>query len=457
MRPSIEHRLDQTSKDRGENNGPTADQDQDARALIAKINESFTADGPKTAAQPAPATRSPRRFVSPLAKTCVALALAVAVGWTPLQRLISVSSSEATVNGRLVTLRAPIDGTIENWNGSLVVGQTLAPGMSVMTIRNVRADRARLDQLTETLHDKEDALTGLLRRRDQLDAEQARLSGRLDIYKTHFINVLKERRRELVAEIDAMQARGAEAATALERYTKLLQAGYQSQAKRDVALRDDKVAAAMKLALDHRLAVVDAQLDAAQQNVFVTNGDNDRPQTGQTLDVLEREKSLINSQILELRSRLVHAKTALEAEDKRYHERAEAEVRAPASGRVWEVLVSPGEEIQRGQPMLRTLDCAEGIVTAMVSETAFNKLWLGMPATFRMLGSNKDLAGTVIGLPGMGNAIANYAIAPAKISREPYQAIVDVPELSRGGECQIGRTGTVTFDASTSRQATPVQ
>src|SRR4051794_37997896 len=45
-------------------------------------------------------------------KTIVSLALIAVIGWGPLQRLLLTTSAEATVNARVITLRAPIEGRI---------------------------------------------------------------------------------------------------------------------------------------------------------------------------------------------------------------------------------------------------------------------------------------------------------------------------------------------------------
>ncbi len=45
-------------------------------------------------------------------KSLIAIAVALALGWIPLQRLLATTSAEATVNARLINLRAPIDGKV---------------------------------------------------------------------------------------------------------------------------------------------------------------------------------------------------------------------------------------------------------------------------------------------------------------------------------------------------------
>jgi hypothetical protein len=86
------------------------------------------------------------------------------------------------------------------------------------------------------------------------------------------------------------------------------------------------------------------------------------------------------------------------------------------------------------------------VVTATVGETAYNQLRIGDPARFRLRGESRDHKGRIIGLTGVATAPANLAIQPAALSKEPYRVTVALPSLATPGQCDIGRTGRVTFD-----------
>src|SRR5262249_22279791 len=113
----------------------------------------IAAPAPKPAAEPAPAPeKAPaRKPVSPwprrLVKTSLGLAVACVVGWTPVMRMLELTSAEAVVNARLVTLRSPIEGEIKAFDISPEVGARTEKGHLVLRITNPRADRARLDDL----------------------------------------------------------------------------------------------------------------------------------------------------------------------------------------------------------------------------------------------------------------------------------------------------------------------
>ena len=111
----------------------------------------------KKVEQPAPSEReievTPARdvasptFARRVIKTVAALLLAIALGWMPVQRLFLVTSAEATVNARVLTLRSPIDGQIVDWRRNSRVGTLVHSGDAILRIENPRADRGRLDEL----------------------------------------------------------------------------------------------------------------------------------------------------------------------------------------------------------------------------------------------------------------------------------------------------------------------
>ena len=45
-------------------------------------------------------------------KTAIGLVVVVAAGWLPVRALLETTSTEAVINARLITLRAPIEGQV---------------------------------------------------------------------------------------------------------------------------------------------------------------------------------------------------------------------------------------------------------------------------------------------------------------------------------------------------------
>jgi multidrug resistance efflux pump len=377
-------------------------------------------------------------------KSLLALAAVIALGWTPLQRFLQTTSAEAAVNARLVTLRAPIDGRLSE-DQSVEAGTKLRPGQPVLRIVNSRADRSRLDDVRRLIAGLEAEAAAFEKRREQLEDLSGELRKQRDAFQQGRIEQLEARTAELTAEIAAADARTVDASSTLTRTQKLRATGYQSEAALISADRDYKVAANTVESLRQRLKGTEVELDAARKGLYVGDSYNDIPRTAQRLDEVTQLIVDLGGQIEERTVRLAELRSELTDEEKQYTELSSATVAVPVGGTVWEVLTANGEEVTRGQPLLRVIDCGGAVVTAAVSESTYNSLWLGQPATFHLRDESVEREGIVIGLNGLAAVPANLAIEQGALAREPYHVTVRVPSLSTEPDCYVGRTGKVTF------------
>src|SRR5215831_10913755 len=111
----------------------------DARAQSALLEEAFGAPDilqPKihTSAPSPPHSGLISRFGWRALKSVLGLAIVVVAGVGPVQRLFEFSSTEAVVNSRLISLRAPIDGKIEDFTPT--IGTAVPRGRFVLHIAN---------------------------------------------------------------------------------------------------------------------------------------------------------------------------------------------------------------------------------------------------------------------------------------------------------------------------------
>jgi multidrug resistance efflux pump len=191
---------------------------------------------------------------------------------------------------------------------------------------------------------------------------------------------------------------------------------------------------------------VEVELTALRKGIFIGDSYNDRPRSSQRADEIAQRLSEVTADIREREMHIASLGTEIAEERRRFEEIAGAELTAPVRGSVWEVMTAPGETVVRGQELMRLLDCSGVVVTATVGEAAYNRLSIGDPARFRLRGESTDHKGRIIGLTGVATAPANLAIQPAALAKEPYRVTVAMPDLARAGQCDIGRTGRVTFD-----------
>lgn len=394
------------------------------------------------------AKTSPRTVMWRLFKTAVALAAVIALGWTPLQRFLQNTSAEATVNARLVTLRAPIAGTVELANAGEGVGTEIDAGAPLLTIENPREDRTQLDTLRRDISGLESEREALERRKAQLQGLQEGLREQRDAFQTGRVAQLEARIASLKAEIAAADATEEETESALARSQSLKSQGWQTEAALEKAEREHKVALNTEEALRQQMVATEVELEAARRGLFVGDSYNDIPRTAQRLDEVTQEIIELNSDIDQKTQRVAQLRTELGLEQKRFDVRSRAELTAPVPGRIWEVLTANGEQVSHGQDLMRVLDCAGVRVTAAVSESVYNELRIGQPATFHLRGESAELEGRVTGLHGLAAVPGNWAIEQTALAREPYHVTVEVPNLASGPDCHVGRTGKVTFNTA---------
>jgi multidrug resistance efflux pump len=388
-------------------------------------------------------------LASRLIKTIAGIAIMIAVGLAPLQRLFQSSSVEAIVNAHTITLRAPIDGQIRAETTTGIIGKTLGAGETIFTIENRRADRSRLDDLQRSLASLEEERPLLANRLASRRALHKDLSEQTRLFLAGRIAQLEARAAEIRADIASTAAQRDEANAAFARTTELAKNRTESIAALMRAERDSIVAKEAAEAAKHRLEGVQVELAAARQGTFIGDSYNDRPHSAQRAEELVQEIAELETSLRAHDTRIERLRGDVGDETFRQSLVSNALVSAPGKGRIWEVLTSDGEEVHKGQDLVRLLDCSSSIITAVVSETVYNRLRIGSPARFRFRDDGKEWSGEVVGLTGVAASPANLAIQPSALMKESYHVAVNVPALANIGTCDVGRTGRVIFEEPT--------
>ena len=441
----------------------------DAAAQLAHLEKTFAPNAAPMAREAKPASPSaapvteikaakpaePKPFwlkerLSQIVKIAVAVALVAFFGWRPAQRLMYSTSAEAIVNARIVTLRAPIAGTIGDWASELKVGRLLVAGKSILKLEDAQADRSRVDDMRRALD---------LRQLEQRTAEdklvmltgwRSELANQVNEFRNGRIKQLAAREAEYAAEAAAAAEREDMADHAAARSDELASRGVQSNVMRERSAADGKVAVLTAQAARKRLEGVRVELSATQRGFFVGDTFNDVPASAQKLRDVDLMIAELKSKLTEIDASIAVYKSHLALEIERFDRQSTASIKVPADGRVWEMLTSPGEVVQRGQDLMRILDCRTTVVTAGVDEATYNMVALGSRATFRFRGETVQHEARVVGLNGLATVSSNFAIQQNSLLREPYHVTIELLGLDEGEVCRIGRTGTVMFGGATS-------
>jgi multidrug resistance efflux pump len=423
----------------------------DVRAQSSLLQEAFETPDPLELDTPT-STPSPQlgtfvaRYGWRALKSALGLGVIVVAGVGPVQRMLEFSSVEAVVNARLVSLRAPIDGRIEDF--APTIGAVTPRGRLMLRISNSRADRTRLDDLQRLVDQTEGERPAIAKRLTRLKELHEQVSQQARAFQAGRIRELEERTMDLKAQASATEASEFEAASTLARTKALAVTGNQTTVAVERAERDAKVATQNQKSLNHRLFASVIELEAARRGEYVGDSYNDRPSSLQHADDLSVRIAEAEAELSSRDQRLTRLHAALDAEAARYSELSNAVLSSPIDAQVWEVMASPGEEVRKGQDLLRLLDCSGALVSVTVRESVFNQLRIGDKALFRFSGQSDRYSGTIVRMSGSATPPDNLAIQPTGLSSGGYRIAVSVPDLALSAQCGVGRTGTVVFNAS---------
>ena len=368
----------------------------------------------------------------------IGVVIIFAAGWIIVGEQITGASANAVVNAPLDTVRAPVAGRLSLSERAL--GAAVSDGEEIATVSDMRADRVRLDDL--------------LMERDFERAEIARLERQI-ADSTEVMALLDDRtERFTAARINEIETRRDHARNRLE----LLEAGFDAEGfaeglLEEGQLRDYGDPRLPGIALEYareRVAVLEIELASARDGVFLGDGYNDSPNAEQRRIELESIRDEQAARLDEAEARGQAVEERIDRERLRVNRAESASLTAPVEGQFWEILAGDGAHIERGDPVVRLLDCGGTIVTLSVTESVYNDLQVGDEARFRLSGSREAHPGSVLRLAGSGaeTIYRNLAVAPSERHLERYDVTLLVPALRTDPElrCAVGRTGRAFFE-----------
>ncbi|WP_246788140.1 HlyD family efflux transporter periplasmic adaptor subunit [Bradyrhizobium sp. CCBAU 53421] len=438
----------------------TRDEDAGARGLQRDLQDRLQPAHDEPLGEPAgdsashpEAPAGSGRWVRRLLKVGIGLAIVAVFGWLPLKAVLQTSSVEAVVNARIVTLRSPIDGTVgaKPQQGSTQLS-VVHEGDAILHVVNARGDRVRLDDLRRQMSRMENERPSLAAKLAAAETAQQDLARQAGQFRDGRILQLQARIAEIQTAIEAAAARREEATAAVERASSLIKSGSVSTVEMARLTREQSIAQQTEIGAQRRLDAAKVELTAARNGTYLGDSYNDRPSS------VQREEEM-RQRVSDLRADLAHSDAEIDwltheiaAEQLHYINRAEADIKAPVAGRIWEMMTSPGEDVRAGQPLLKLLDCTGEVVTANVTEGVYNRLRLGEQASFEPNDGSAAIKGEIVNLTGASGAPANLAINPDALNKEPYRVTVSMPGIDTAGrDCAVGRTGRVVFNTDAAK------
>ena len=396
---------------------------------------------PPVAAKP----RTTPPLVRRVGKVALGAMLVSVFGVVPFRALLQTSSVEAVVNARVVSLRAPIDGEVEASQTDLARPGIIPRGALLLAVVDSRANRSRVDDLERQLGHLRNERTALDEKLADAKLLEADLTRQADAFRRGRVAQLVAHCAELENLITAAGAQREEAVAARSRAASLSRTGSVSSAELDRLTRTALISTQTEAAARNRMAAAEIELAAARDGVFVGDSYNDRPSSIQRAEEIRQQVAGWTADRTNATAEMDRLSHDIADERTRYRAQARAAMSLPVAGRIWEVMVSPGEQVRVGQDLVRVLDCSTALVTANVTESAYNRLRIGSTARFIPGDGGEELAGDVVALTGQAGTPANLAIEPTVLSKEPYRITVAIPTLAAQQACGVGRTGRVVF------------
>ena len=381
-------------------------------------------------------------------KIIIGLLLISGTIYAVLGEQLTGASAYAFVSARLATLRAPIAGRLELVSRPL--GAQVRLGDPLGSVEDPLVDNIRLADLEREQAEVQVDIDRLRQTIRAFESAIEALRTRAAIYR-------EERKRQLEAQGQSAQSTTA-AAEARFKFAELTRQRSARLSRRGIATAEAfEQAQSLAEVSGLELASARAQatetavaLSASERGVFLGDGFNDAPYSEQRISEIDVQRLELQAQLQGKQTALKILQDRLANERLRVNKLSAAALSANVNGALWDYLSASGEIIQRGQDVIRLIDCDSAIVTLSVSESLYNTLRVGAAATFRFNRTSVVLQGTVIRLAGSGaaNIYQNLAIAPSERHLERFDVALDVPALRDDPElrCLAGRTGRVFFE-----------
>jgi multidrug resistance efflux pump len=365
-----------------------------------------------------------------------------------LTRIQSVVASEAFINGRIVTITAPIDGQIMMAEGlrsglpvdiTQPIAQIINPDLDPW-LRDANyemsVERSRLSHLIQQLTQRANSLVPS---REYHDYQTQQLQQQASI------QLAAQGVRQAELRLQTAQEEAALAKDNLERTLPLAEQGAiplqrAEEVSKAWTISEQQVQQATIEVENKRIELASIQQQALQLLP---------PQASISPDQLAIQD--LQRQVNETRDRIAARETAI-AQAQVDPKHLDQPLNAPFPGVVWEMLVGPEELVTAGQPMVRLLNCEQIWVDAFVSVDDLPRVQLGSKAKIKLYNGDLELSGRVetlrsrlIGVPSLGQ---DSAINPPNLAEKQVAQLrieIDHPEQltqlenSAAAFCNVGQ------------------
>jgi multidrug resistance efflux pump len=372
--------------------------------------------------------------------------------------LWTITSNQAVVNARVVTLSSPIEGVVTT--APPATGKQVARGALLLQVDSPLVDEKHVEDLQTEMATLFERVAALKKHLARIEALKAELSVSFDNYKNSMVTKVAHELEEAKAEEEAAAAALRQKVFEEGREFALLNRGFGRPPELTAARYAAEVAAKQAARARASVARLTHQLESIKCVVFIGPGDsrNDVPYSRQRVDELAVQQLDDEAKIQEHEARLAQLERQVGSESSRSRQRSSYQLTAPVDGIVWRRFVAEGSSVGPQTELLQILDTSTLFVDARLSEKYADDVRPGNKVVVRLTGSAIEVSGTIRHVLGEGVPQEDHTRAAElpKPSGHEIHVIVDFDKAAAGAgefnQCLVGRRVEVHFpDVARSR------
>lgn len=375
--------------------------------------------------------------------------LVAVISLSLLPRLTSHISTSATVNARVMVIRSPIEGIVEEYR--LITGAPVVRGQSLVTFREADTDLTQLTDLQARLRIARAAEAAVARRIAEVETLRLDLARRQTVDASWHAGILLTEIEEIEAQIRGAQARLEILDHDARRAARLRESGAMSEADLTVAANRFREQVARVTELEARREGRQLMLRALSDGVIAgTNGTN-TPYTQQRRDEIGLELALLGDELADRQAEQAAILEQIEREREIYEQENRVTLASPVTGVVWRSASLAGRPVLPGDEVVELLDCSSRFLEAYLSERLMDNIALGDIAEVRMTGEARVFRAPVISIIGTEAQFdhADLAARDTAPRAGKMRVLIEIDaaslDLDANRFCHVGRTAQVSL------------
>ena len=148
---------------------------------------------------------------------------------------------------------------------------------------------------------------------------------------------LEARIAEIQSAIEAAVSRREEVTAAVERASSLIKSGSVSTVELARLTREQSIAQQTEIGARRRLDAAKVELTAAKNGTYLGDSYNDRPSSVQREEEMRQRAGDLNADLAHADTEIAWLSHEIDSEQLHYVSRSEADIKAPVTGRIWEI------------------------------------------------------------------------------------------------------------------------